>query len=208
MNVFAFKTRDNYNLITVDTKTGIVDTNGNEGVRDFPDISFPLLDPPAHNSYRAYTLIYNSVKPEFRARFMRQIERWQNHFIQITYPDTFEGWLYWLENTNPATIIETQTLNDTMCGIHYFQKCGFFSGYLGAIWRAFMLARQLPDYERIAPICALLRRENTISKLHLDFWETYFYEKLRHNDDFAEVRNMWDDIVKVMEQIWRDNREI
>lgn len=208
MDFFSFKTRDNRNTITVDTQTGIVDTNGNEGVCDFPDISFPLLDPPAQNSYRAYALLYNSIKPKFRARFMRQIERWNNYFIQITYPDTFEGWLYWLENTDPATITETQTLNDTLCGIRYFQKCGLFSGYLGAIWRAFMLARQLPDYERIAPICALLRRENTITKLHLDFWETYFYEKLRYNDNFAEVRNVWDDIVKVMERNWRDGREL
>lgn len=205
METFTFKTEDNKHTITVDTQTGIVYTDKEEGTNITFPIIFPLLDPPINNSYRSYTQYYLAIQPEFRVRFMLQIKRWKNYHLQPV--DAFEGWLYWLENTNPPTAPKTITivLNDILCGRYYFSKSGLPNAVCQAFWRAFMRACQLPDYERIKPFCALLQRENTASLLSASMWEYYFYEKLRHNDNFADVRNIWNDMVKVMER--REQKE-
>lgn len=205
MKTFTFKSENNRHTITVDTKTGIVCV---EGENEIPPISFPSTDPPINNSYRSYVQYYHSIRPELRARFMRQIKRWKNHYLQFSSFDYFEGWLYWLENTDPTTIPKTRTLNDNLCGRYYFEESGLPSIVFAAVWRAFIGARQLPNYERIKPLCALLRRENIASLLSGDIWEHYFYEKLRHNDDFADVRNVWDDMVKVMERRTEEENDI
>lgn len=159
MKTFAFKSENNRHTITVDTKTGIVCMEGGE---EIPPIFFPSTDPPINNSYRSYVQYYHSIRPELRARFMRQIKRWKNHYLQFSSFDFFEGWLYWLENTDPTTIPKTRTLNDNLCGWYYFEESGLPSIVFVAIWRAFIRARQLPSYERIKPLCALLRRESML----------------------------------------------
>ena len=205
MKTFTFKTEDNRHTIAVDTKTGIVCV---EGGGEIPPFSFPSTDLPINNSYRSYVQYYHSIRPEFRARFMLQIKRWKNHYLEFSSFDFFEGWLYWLENTDPTTISKICTLNDNLCGRYYFEESGLPSIVFVAIWRAFIRARQLPSYERIKPLCALLLRENVASLLSGDTWEHYFYEKLRQNDNFADVRNVWNDMVKVMERRMEEEDDI
>ena len=205
MKTFTFKSEDNRHTIMVDTKTGIVCV---EGGGEIPPIYFPYTNPPINNSYRSYAQHYYSIRPELRVRFMRQIKRWKNYSLEFSSFDYFEGWLYWLENTDPTTAPKFRTFNDNLCSRYYFEESGLPSIVFAAVWRAFIRTRQLPSYERIKPLCALLRRENTASLLSGDAWEHYFYEKLRHNDNFADVRNVWNDMVKVMERRMEEENDI